>query len=56
MPEFEKLAVRREAYQLALRTYALTEALLGVERYAMCNQMRRASVVVPPTSPRVAGV
>ncbi|MGC2299457.1 MAG: four helix bundle protein [Acidobacteriaceae bacterium] len=39
--------------QLCTATYLLTQKFPREELYGLTNQLRRASVSIPPTSPRV---
>ena len=43
---FEDLEVWRKAHDLVLRTYEITKAFPGDERYGLVSQMRRAGVSV----------
>jgi four helix bundle protein len=41
------LIVYRKAYELALKTYKMTESFPKAEQYGLVQQMRRASISVP---------
>lgn len=43
---FEKLEVWKEAIQLAVKTYQITESLPNDEKFGLTSQMRRCSVSV----------
>lgn len=43
---FEKLEVWKEAIQLAVKTYHITESLPNDEKFGLTSQMRRCSVSV----------
>ena len=47
MPEFEKLAVWREAHELAVTTYRATRDFPIEERFGLTSQMRRAAIAMP---------
>ena len=48
-PAFEKLDVYARSYAAALRVHALSLGFPEIERYALADQMRRASRSIPAT-------
>ena len=47
MPEFEKLAVWRQAHDLALSVYRATKKFPDDERFGLTDQIRRAAAAIP---------
>ena len=47
MPEFEKLAVWRQAHDLALSMYRATKQFPEDERFGLTDQIRRAAASIP---------
>jgi four helix bundle protein len=47
MGDFKRLAVWRKAHELTLAVYRATAAFPDAEKYALTNQMRRASMSIP---------
>ena len=53
---FEKLTVYQESRALVKATYALVRKFPEYERYALCDQLRRAIVSVPSNTLKALAV
>jgi len=54
MKDFRQLKVWEKSHQLALAIYKATKEFPKEELYGLTSQIRRASMSILPTSPKVA--